>query len=567
MPIVLVRFAPDGAPAGPHWQRACERARTLAPPFDGQQDHRSGAGWNALVVRVSDVDPAGFHDSGAPGVVLLASYARPTWPLQPPSTAGLAIGIDRTQRCLTATCDLTGRHGLYWCEARGEIWLSTRIELLLLAPGLATAEDPGYFASYYANCAAPDDRTAYRDIRLIPGGAWLRHSGRRCHVSAHERVPAEAVETLPAKQRREHLRSLVGRAVASCLPEGAGTAGLLLSGGFDSAWVLRTLVRIGHPRVRIECATAGYRHRRVADERKLAENLRKSLAVPGFDLDAAQYPPRLADLGDIAAPCANPFRRLNDALYSGLRTAAARVVLTGQFADELDAPGHAWLREWRQHKTLDSLPLWALLRQPAEVARHLVNRLGLRRAGVRHDDCLLAAWREWLQSQEPARLMPFQAWPRPSHAADVLGSAVRESELLEARHVESQGLLSMHPFRDWELVRFLLSLPARDTAVLASRKRIQRAAARDLPASVLRRKKCGSLEPLLSAAMASLAPQAELILREVPAWRGYLAEGALQRLAPRNPTELYMVFRMLAHSLWAEPGLLRTVAGVEARHR
>lgn len=567
MPIVLVRFAPDGAPAGPHWRLACDRARALAPPFHGQQDHRSGAGWNALVVRVCSVDPAGFHDSGVPGVVLLASYARPTWPLQPPSTAGLAIGIDSTQRCLTATCDLTGRHGLYWCEAGGEFWLSTRIELLLLAPGVTTAEDPGYFASYYANRAAPDDRTAYRDIRLIPGGAVLRHWKGCCRVTQSDRAPADAATRLSAKQRREHLRNLMDRAVASCLAEGAGTAGLLLSGGFDSAWVLGTLVRTGHPRVRIECATAGYRHRRVADERLLATGLREHLGVAGFELDAAEYPMRLPDLGDVAAPCGNPFRRLNDALYSGLRTAGARVVLTGQFADELDASGHAWLQEWRQHRTLDSLPLWALLRQPAEIARRLACRLGLRRTGVRHDDCLLAGWREWLQVQEPARLMSSQAWPRPAHAACVLGSAVRESELLEARHVESQGLLSMHPFRDWQLVQFLLSLPARDTAVLASSKRIQRAAAENLPRSVLRRKKCGSLEPLLSAAMASLAPRIELILREVPVWRSYLAEGALQQLALRDPAELDLVFRMLAHAIWAEPGLLKTVAGVDVRHR
>lgn len=570
MPIILVRIAAYADLANAeHWKLACAAAPRLAPGFPGQAQSRSGQGWDALVVRVNQLDPTLISNLEHPGTILISSLAKPQWPHASSAALGFAMVIEESERRLRAVCDLMGSQSLYWYAGVDEFWVSSRIELLLHAPGITRAPDSGYFAAYYAGSQAGDESTAYRDIRVLPAGAQMDWSNGRAHVTRQDRCPDSSLWTLPVAdlevRMRDHLDQAVRSSIALSTPS---VVGLLLSGGFDSASILGSLVQQRSRFLELHCATAGYHHAQVIDERIPALSLRSYLKTPGFEVDAATHPPDLELMVDRAAPCANPFRSLNDALYGGLRAAGAQLILTGQFADELDAPGLAWYREWRVRSSVGLPLLVPMIRGLPLLFARLLHRLRPRwLAQAEGLNGLRPEWQAQVALIRASALELQGHWPRPAHAAAVLGSGCVESELLETRHYEKVGALVRHPYRNWELVRFMLSLPAKHTAVVSSSKLLQRRAlSAYLPSQFIQQKKCGSLEPLLHAALKHDFLQIARLLDETPVWREYLRDEARDCVQLRNSDDLHLLCLILGHVLWSHPELLRKVGDV-AGHR
>ena len=543
-------------------------ASRMAPGFPGQLAERAGEGWNALIARVNPCDPAGFADPPPTQADASTGGFEILGDVRDPHLQSFALRMDSNPRRLRLAAGPAGCHPLYWCRAPGEGWLASRIELLLQANGVTRREQEAYFAAHYGHADPDESITAYRDIHAIPAGATLEYRGGACQVSRSAREPDDSLWHQSARAltcRMGELRDIAVR--RSCVPDAA--LGLLLSGGFDSASILASL--LGNPGAGKEplCATAGYRHPRVADERALAADLRRRLGVRGLEIDARLNLPTLPGFVDTDAPCGNPFRKLNDALYAGLAVAGVQCVVTGQFADELDASGLEWYHEWRSPLTPASLPVTDLLRSLPDLIGLAVRRLRRHRASaIAVRDPLLPEWQRHLAECRDAALARYRDWPRPHQAAAVLGAGCRDSEWLEARHFERHGLLPRHPFRDWDLVRFMLSLPAAQTAVMRRTKLIQRRAApRRLPAQVISRGKCGTLAPLLQEAVRSALPRIKSVLLEVPVWRRYLSADALDSLQLVDDFDLDRVCRMLGHALWAAPDAIRSADAAVGRHQ
>lgn len=540
------------APGQGDWKALKTRANALMPAAANQLEERSGPNWAAFALR-SGLEAQTVISCDAVGRLILRSGAQrattPTADEPPESCAAALIVVDATNRRLLLKRDLLGRRALYWARVPDGVIASTSLELLLVVERIPKRPNPHFLAAHFAGVAPEDDATAYQEIRLVPGGTSVSVERARHDVQVMQVQPGTT--SLTTRQAVEHARELIDQAVLEAC-HGAKTLGFLLSGGFDSGCLLARSQAL-RPELPKCAVTAGYTYPDVADERILAGTLATALEVRHLQMDAAGYVPDLCQLEDDWGPIANIFRTLNDASYARLRDAGESVLLTGQYADQLDAGSGDWVREptsWPDHweVLLPAAIPWLLKRSGNRVARLLRPRV------KRQADWLQPVWRDYLNELNARRLHTYRDWPRPAQAAQVLGREISDCEILEHRHYLRHGLEARHPFRSLPLVRFVLSQPACRTRPPGQTKWIFREAMRGrMPEGVRTRKKCGTLLPLYELALeTSGADGYTIIERTFAAADAYVQRDALNinSLRALADTGDVRFIRLLSFALW-----------------
>ena len=460
---------------------------------------------------------------------------------------------------LTIIRDHLGDRSAYYRNVDGVWWLSSH-EQALMEP--AEPVNSRRLAQFFAIDYPAADSTFFADIGEVPPGHSLTVGPDPVpRVTPYYRLPRRTSRlNVPASEAAEELQRLLRLAVRqSC--DGTSPA-VAVSGGMDSTSVAAC---ISGPAQLLTYRTPGYPG---CDESNLAKAVATTLGHPLTLVDCSACGPLsedfLAQAPLVQDPGADAYRAFRRQLAEAGKAGGHRLLLTGDFGDQLFGGFRYWLRDLlysrRWHRgMLEATRLW-------------------RSSGV------MLPWRQ----PELRRLLPLagftRGWkpvPRPwltERAADLLPPQSRHhpylGELAQADRVEpclnafnaraaSLGYLQAldwgvelrYPLRHRQLVEFMLRLPAHYLYQPGRSKWILRLAMADqLPAQILDRRDKTSLEPIFRDAVLHRHRQTTReLLRESETWSRFVRrQWLLQRLdsGQWDPTSLNVLWNCLTFALW-----------------
>lgn len=538
------------------WRSMLARAKPRACEVGVE---RRGPGWRAWAARATPGEPEPLVDLGRdgrePAAVLLldraigdhdpADRGRGDWSSRRlfDGTPCASIRIDTDGRRLGLTRDVMGQRALVWADVGSGFVVASGEDILLGHPDVPRDLDLDWFAALIAGVSPDDDLSAYQSIRVLPSAAELTVvEDRRSITRQPLRPDPEAIRSGDA-ETVERFRGLVDRAVGRAL-RGVTRPAISLSGGLDSALVAESVARQWGGRKRPLAVAFGFDRWPAIDERALARAVAERLGFEFKAYAADELVPMRAGLDRPIcpdSPYATPYREIKEAGYRIAADLGCDAVLSGNFGDHLHAHPARWLIDAVRLRRFDlvrsawasagfdgvlSDPGFRILARPWRL-RWPASPPGLAR--------LAKPWRDRLEQGWRVRLRSAKIWPRPSQALLCLDAAAAYDACGEDWYATRHGLAFRQPFRDPELTRFMLSLPA----FHSTRGRLTKWLARSvlqgrLPPSVVDRGKGGDLTPFAEdadrterARLDELADQARALVDPLlsPAGRRALGSG------------------------------------------
>ncbi|MCC7143113.1 MAG: asparagine synthase (glutamine-hydrolyzing) [Candidatus Eisenbacteria bacterium] len=504
---------------------------------------------------------------------------------------------DRRQRRLWLARDRAGEKPLFLARRGGTTYFASEVRALLVALGETPELDRAALQDYLTLGYVPAPRTLFLGIEKLPAGSSVIYQqgfpprpsvwwSLRPFAAAGARAAQGRSLAENARRLRELLRGSVERQLMGDVP-----VGIALSGGLDSALIACHAAAVSAKPLRsFTLRFADRSFDESSHARALAERLGLIHHEIVVDAEALQFA-AIQSADRVDEPLGDPALLPTLLLAQGARS-EVKVLLSGEGADELFAGyptylGHRAVRRYR------SLPAW--LRQrlieplvsgwPASQKKVSLDYL-LKRFVLAADHAPVVRHEEWfglLPQARAARLLGVDppAGSQPSDLSDpgplarLLGDwSDFGSDPLPAllyldfvtylgdglltkldRASMAHSLESRAPFLAVGLVEFAAGLPIGQKVRGLETKRVLRAAAAvDLPASWLRRRKRGLSVPL-----------ARLFRSE---WRGWLDHelgltgdldsGPLDPAAVRDLRDEHLSGRVdQSRALWAVVSLLR----------
>jgi asparagine synthase (glutamine-hydrolysing) len=480
---------------------------------------------------------------------------------------------DAERRVGAVARDRSGARPLHFT---GGTTLRFASELGDLLAELPTAPPPDdvWLAHWLARRVAPPASTPYAGIERLPAGCLLRlGAGGWSRASWWQPRPAPLPEIdapAAAAALREEMDAAVGRSLA-----GAEAPGLMLSGGFDSVAV----AGLAAARLR----TAGYSGvfplHPVADESERIRLVRRALPLRGVEQSLEGGGALRATLEFTRAwgvPPATP----NVFMWRDLMRRAALdgtdVLLDGEGGDELFGCSPALLADLLRHgrvpalvRMARSIPGMGASPRPRWVRRALW-RYGVRgaipaplHAAARRARHRAAPGPPWMadplrslldgsREDDWKRLRGPRWWAALLHATGPGADALGMGDQFR-REGSDAGLRLAHPWRDSELIDFVLRLPPQ----LAFDARFDRPLARDamrgLIPDVVR---LGESKPYFNDPLAdALDGPDRAVLEELfatPALARYVRPDRIADLLPRRPRPAWPLdtWRVASAAAW-----------------
>ena len=150
---------------------------------------------------------------------------------------------DSRDRSLLLARDRFGKKPLYYAALPEGLYFGSELKCLRAA-GIPLEPDPESLKLYFQFSYIPDPWSAYRNVRKLGAGCWLRCDARgRLETGRYWRLPAPAEEAEPGLSEEaacEQLRSLFDEAVRIRLHADV-PLGAFLSGGIDSPLVVASM--------------------------------------------------------------------------------------------------------------------------------------------------------------------------------------------------------------------------------------------------------------------------------------------------------------------------------------
>lgn len=508
----LLLWVPDRGCRGDdaHWRRLCGRLVAGLPNVRPEDRFEwRGGGCSALAIRTRAADPVPLHvhpdgrlvladirDPIAPGV--------PEWPSDDP---GAIIVLDPASGAIRLLRDRLGQRPLAYARLRDGWLIASREAVMLAHPDVDRSFDDAFLATHLALVDPLPGASLFRGIRLVEHGTRVDLHGSAVQVQRMSWEPEDGLgRWTDARAAREFMERLEASVVACC--RGASRLGMQLSAGLDSSSVA-VLLPAAFRQERTLAVNYGTRIDGGVDERPLAQTLARRLGISFESMNTADYPASLeagADR-DPSYPYLNPYRPLKRAVHDRFARAGCDVVLTGDFGDHWEAPSRTWLADALSNRRYDVAfdgLLWAVRRGGVRGffadagIRHVLRRWAGRVDRPADHGWLQPEWQDLVRGQMQSGHERFGHWPLPAHAAYNFGTLNALDAAFERHYIEPRGFDLRHPWRNWPLLRFALSLPAYQSWRAGTGKWLARQAIADvLPAEWSTRPKLGDLRPLL----------------------------------------------------------------------
>lgn len=441
----------EGDGPGPSGRVFCAIDGRVAGPWPGSQEELVAEGWRRLGPAVLERLSGEFS---------------------------LVIWDEERAEGLLAR-DRTGARPLHYSAVAGELTFGSDVrEVLSLLP-LRPPPDPLYLAAWVAAEDPPAGLTAYEGVKSLAPGGCLTLSGGRWQERRFWEPRYAGKLDLSRAEAAERVRDELGRSVARAV-SGGEPAGLLLSGGLDSASVAASAAD------ELTAYSATFPRDPTMDESRLIDVLLRELGLPGVRMevhDGSILAGALDHLEDWQLPLAAQNSFFWRPLFERAREDGIGVMLDGEGGDLLFMPVHALMADRIAHGRLTSAMRLARRLPGAgdsprrEVTRRLVRENGIRGAVPARVHEALRSMRgrgpeapPWLTEESRRRLSEVHdpwAWKRLdgprwwawlAHALTAGLESVATRDQLR-RRAESAGIEARQPMLDPELVDLVLRMP------------------------------------------------------------------------------------------------------------
>lgn len=518
MASLLLWWSPSSAPIDDTiWRRMIARAAQDAGHPISSDAVVHGPDFRALGLRTLGCEPIPLRRL-LPDRVVLAALRHEVSDAELVSRRfsepAAVVHLDPSKKRLRLTRDLLGQKHLVWTRVPGGILVATREESLFAHPDVGAGLDEAHIAAMMASVAPDDVSTPFAEIRAVAPGMTVELTSDNEHFFRESLEPCEDVAAYSDIQLAERFRELLEDSVHRAA-RGANRIGLSISSGLDAATIAAILMSrfSGDPKPAAVCYSYSVESGADFDERPPARQLCLSLGIEFDSFDASTISlafaldrNRTVPIGSVLE---NPYREIKTEVYRRLASHGIDVALVGHGADQFAMTPANWLWsawadgrfDWIQkglNSYLTDRGLLGTLRHPS--LRRFVKYLLLGKAGLttfRAPDIIPKAIRESWRESHSASLARFAAWPDPARAELHFNSLEVADYALEVPISESYGLDIRCPFRDWDLVRFVLSTPSYLMAGPVGYKWMQKkTASRYLSDEWIERPKRGDLSPL-----------------------------------------------------------------------
>jgi asparagine synthase (glutamine-hydrolysing) len=497
------------------------------------------------------VDCLGVSDAACVGLA---------WPMDGESLLSRLEGdfalvvFDTAARMLWLMRSHGGSRGLYFVDDGQRVVVATRPSAALRAAGRDLQESASAVAAYFALRAPAAGACYFQDVTAVVSGSYrvLSASGRR-----DRQIPIAKVEPVlqfnadaeAAAAWREVLAAAVGDAL-----EGRRQPGVMLSGGLDSSTLAALAVG---KRPDLKACSWRLPQTPESDEHAWIAATRTHLGLAAHEFDgAADWPlARLAQWPvEDDGPPSNPYRWLQQHLFSVAADAGCDALITGNFGDHLYPDAAQWLGSGLADRGAGwvGAELYRLLRQngPRALWRDPGWRSWMKNRPT--GDPLWSA-PDWMTARWRAQLPVDLGSAMPSAGADS-AEALQDAELGRRFH-NMFGIELLTPYRDHRVMDFAARLPAHYQYRGGQSKFLTREAMRTiLPEPVRTRPKSGSLMPFFRHGVLhrSAVEVAQLLDAEDARWSRYVAPAALARAREKPLTEpdLLLIWLCISYELW-----------------
>ncbi|HKI86754.1 MAG TPA: asparagine synthase-related protein [Thermoanaerobaculia bacterium] len=517
--------------------------------FDGRLDNREEL--------ISALGNFAVDRSASDAKIVLASYRRWGTDFVAKLLGPFALAVCDEQRArLLLARDAMGDRVLYFHVNEERVAAASEEAALLAYPGVSDEVDFASVVRLFAFDAPPSGGTYFRDISEVREGEVVVVDSGGLRRRAYWRPdPRTELRLRREEDYAERFRELLERSVAARM-RATRVPAVMMSGGLDSTTIASLAARQlrAGSGVRLKTYSWVFEELPSCDERGYMD-----LVIGEWRLDARRV------VGDRAWPLSagfstvqNPnvplrgaYRELRDLLFDQAASAGERVLLTGEFADELYTGGEDWLRDLaREHRWITAFRVSA--RGVGE--RFLLHRRGVYglRTGVRRlfqgaapDVTHVAP--DWLTPD--ARRLLHDSWAGSDRESDRGAVRIRQHEnvfhrlsllgaLSEAFDASLRGIELRRPYRDRRLVEFMLSVPAHQLFRPGWPKWVLRRGAEGLLPDALRRRRVPtSLEALFKRGFVGAGNERIRRTLLVPDawWRDFLPSEVVERvLASRD---------------------------------
>ena len=459
--------------------------------------------------------------------------------------------VDPARRRVVLYRDPLGERGLRFRRDGDRLCVSTRGSALLAMLGEPLVPNDVAIAHYFALRAPPDEVAWMEGVRELPsGGLCIFEDGRERMARIAPKVPLEPLRFRSDDEAAEAWRAVVAAAVARAVADASSTA-VMLSGGIDS-----TLLSSALDPDRGFAVSWSVPELPECDEFGIAAATATQLGLRHVPAEHGDHTP-LADLPtwpmEDEAPLANPYRRLNQALFSAARSAGASVLLSGNFGDHVYADRCDWPVSFLRERGVRAFigECWNGLRRDGLLA--ILRDPGVRALLPRRSRSHGPGWLtpHVLAGLEPSRI--HDGFSR--RVQEAYGRASAQDAELARRFANACGLELRFPYRDPALLEFTLALPAHYSDSLRGPKWLSRRVLLGrVPEFVRLRPKSGSLTPLFRRGVLERhRTQVECVLLDADAvWPRFLDRTALQQALarPHSDAQLLPIWLALAFELW-----------------
>jgi asparagine synthase (glutamine-hydrolysing) len=514
--------------------------------FDGRLDNRDE------LLSALRMDTVARHSSDA--TIILRAYDEWAEQLFSRLLGPFALVIyDVVKQRIICGRDPLGDRGLFYFLDRRLLLVASEEQALLTASSVSCDLDETTLALYYAMRVPSDGRTFFKDVReLRPGHCMIVTADTVKNWRYWDVDPEKRLYYSSDAEYAEHFRWLLDKSVERCLRTSEQSA-VMMSGGLDSGSIAALAARqlANHEQPKCLLAISWIFNKFVTcDERSYINSLVERFNLRAIQFDADNDWPRLdifpPEAHDAGCPYINPYHRLKGRLYQIARDNDVRVMLTGEFGDELYSGAEDWLLDLllerrfseAQHEfseTVRKFGPWRFL--TSRSFRRLVGQLIDYLPGLR--PLMLARNRSrqkyppWLSSYACKQLADVNdRWPpstdqarRPSQHRQILGMYGALGASLGNSKSNRFGIELRHPYRDRQLVEFMLAVPAHQFYRRQRYKHVLREAmANLLPADILNRIEPTSLRPLYKYGLKqSVWPNIQTLLHDPEiTWRRFI---------------------------------------------
>jgi asparagine synthase (glutamine-hydrolysing) len=451
--------------------------------FDGRLDNREEL---ARLAPPAGADPARTSDTQ----FVLAAYERfgDRFVSQLNGDFALAL-VDEHRRQLILARDVMAAVPLYYCSLPGALLFASEIQSLLANPRVTPSLNEDALAALVLDFWCDEHQTCFKHIQSVPPGHALVVTRERLELREHWTFdPSRQVRYGSFDDYRDHFRFLFEQAVRRRL-RSAHPVGVMVSGGVDSSSIFclaEQLVRAEAMPVTLQGLSMTFAKGSPADEHDLLNEVERACETPITRIPITEY--RYFDNADaVVRQFETPgvVCSAQDQVWEAARRAGCRVLLSGFFGDQMLASrGYLvdlarrgrWLTIRRDLREVaawmtDATPgvfgreCWSRIVRgmPPRWLFRLVKRfVAPSRAKTLYPPWFTAAFRRRALDMSSAR---FEA---PGHfasahteeyyrhaAAGHYINAVR----CDRAGAEMHGIDVRYPFRDRDLVAFLMAIP------------------------------------------------------------------------------------------------------------